>query len=67
MARGALPYLSDPGRLPFKPGAAANLNAQHAARYARAPMALPRYTPPASAPVRDGAADFLHVPSLGPF
>lgn len=65
VSRAAQPHLAAPGRLPAQPGAA--LLGAGADRYHRSPMARPLYTPSPGAPLRDGAVDFLRLPSLGAF
>lgn len=66
VSRQAVPHLQGAQRLPAAPGQL-RADAAAASRYGLAPMARPIYTPPAGAPVREGAADFLRVPSLGAF
>lgn len=65
--RCAASHLASAARLPAVPGTVPVTSAQRAARYSNAPLARPTYRPSAAAPVREGAADFLRVPSKGAF
>ena len=62
ISRSAQPHVTEGARLSTRPG-----NQRAAACDARSPMSRSCYAAALSAPARAGAADFLAVPSLGPF